>query len=65
MQTGWLERESQQAAFGWKRDNHFTGKVRGRGLMGNVTLDNCGVAPIADAQGSASLQEDIASASAD
>src|SRR5262249_40924445 len=25
-----------------------TGKVRGRGLLGNVTLDNCSVAPIAE-----------------
>jgi len=42
-----------------------TGKVRGRGLLGNVTLDTCSVGLIADSQGSANLQQDIASAPAD
>jgi hypothetical protein len=41
------------------------GKIRGRGLLGNVTLDNCSVAPVVDSQGSANLQQDIASAPAD
>jgi hypothetical protein len=30
-----------------------TGKIRGRGLLGNVTLDDCSLALIADSQGSA------------
>ena len=42
-----------------------TGKVRGRGLLGNVTLDTCSVASIADSQDSANLQQDIASVPAD
>jgi type IV secretory pathway VirB10-like protein len=37
------------------------GKVRGRGLLGNVTLDNCSMAPLPDSPDSAKLQQDIAS----
>ena len=41
------------------------GKFRGRGLLGNVTLDNCVVAPAADSEPSANLPQDAASTPAD
>jgi hypothetical protein len=42
-----------------------TGKVRGRGLLGNVTLDNCSLALVADSQRSANPPQDAASTPAD
>jgi hypothetical protein len=42
-----------------------TGKVRGRGLLGNVTLDDCSMVPIAESQDPANLQQDTASVPVD
>jgi hypothetical protein len=42
-----------------------TGKIRGRGLLGNVTLDNCIVAPVVDSEASPNPPQDVASTPAD
>jgi len=41
------------------------GKVRGRGLLGNVTLDNCTIGSTADLQPSLAVQDDLPSATLD